>query len=83
MAANQVEQTLQYRFKDPALLEEALLAAGAGPKKAKTARKKGNQVLALIGDALLRLVLVDDSVVAGQTPCKSSGEGIMKWANMK
>ncbi|KID86976.1 Ribonuclease III [Metarhizium guizhouense ARSEF 977] len=70
MAPHQVEQTLQYNFKDPALLDEALVAAGAGPKKAKTARNKGNKVLALVGDALLRLVLVDDSVVAGQTPCK-------------
>ncbi|KJK75830.1 hypothetical protein H634G_09194 [Metarhizium anisopliae BRIP 53293] len=70
MASNQIEHALQYKFKDPALLEEALVAAGAGPKKAKTAREKGNKVLALIGDALLRLVLVDDSVVAGQAPGK-------------
>lgn len=72
MASNQIEHALQYKFKDPALLEEALVAAGAGPKKAKTAREKGNKVLALIGDALLRLVLVDDSVVAGQAPGKGS-----------
>jgi ribonuclease-3 len=61
-----LEAILQYQFRDPSILEEALLADGAEPTNSATdTRKHGNKHLALIGDALLRLVLIDDSIIAG------------------
>jgi ribonuclease-3 len=62
----ELEAILQYQFRDPSILDEALLADGAEPANSATdAKKHGNKRLALIGDALLRLVLVDDSIVGG------------------
>lgn len=62
----ELEAILQYEFRDPSILEEALLADGAEPAISPTdANKHGNKRLALIGDALLRLVLVDDSIIGG------------------
>jgi ribonuclease-3 len=62
----ELEAILQYEFRDPSILKEALLADGAEPANSATDPKKhGNKRLALIGDALLRLVLVDDSIIGG------------------
>lgn len=63
MSPNQeIEYVLQYHFQDHKLLDEALVAAGAGTS-AKQSGKHGKKALALIGDAILRLVLVDDGVL--------------------
>ncbi|KAJ5785507.1 uncharacterized protein N7503_010719 [Penicillium pulvis] len=48
-----VEAILGYEFNDKALLRKALEAAGA------TMAREGNKPLALIGDAILRLVLYE------------------------
>lgn len=63
-----IENILQYKFRDSVLLDEAITANGAGQSISRAnARKHGNKALALIGDALLRLVLVDDGVKQGNT----------------
>ena len=65
----EIESILQY--KDRALLDEALLASGAGPSQSRNdARRHGNKGLALIEDALLRLVIVDDGITEGASTGK-------------
>ncbi|KAM4055262.1 ribonuclease III domain-containing protein [Hirsutella rhossiliensis] len=67
----EIENILQYQFQDARLLEEALTAADAAPSKPpNNVRKNGNKALALIGDALLRLVVVDDGIAEGATTAK-------------
>lgn len=68
-----IETTLNYRFRDRKLLQEALIAAGAGLRSRANARKHGNKGLALIGDAILRLVLVDDGILTGKSTGKLAG----------
>lgn len=72
MAVPDIENILQYHFKDPALLNEALQADGSTPSLSKeNPRKHGNKALAMIGDAVLRPVVIDDSIVGGKTRRKS------------
>ena len=67
----EVERILQYKFRDHTLLDEALVASGAGPSRSPNdARRHGNKGLALIGDALLRLVIVDDGIIEGASTGK-------------
>jgi ribonuclease-3 len=70
---DQVERALNYKFHDQKLLQEALIAAGAGAESPVNARKHGNKGLALIGDAILRLVLVDDGVLTGKSTARCQG----------
>ncbi|KAK7189020.1 hypothetical protein DPSP01_004127 [Paraphaeosphaeria sporulosa] len=52
---------LPYHFKDCSLLEEAFLAAGASISRSDVeGPEKGNKRLALVGDAALRLAVIDD-----------------------
>lgn len=68
MAATDIENILQYHFKDPALLNEALQADGSTPSLSKeNPRKHGNKALAMIGDAVLRVVVIDHNIVGGKT----------------
>ena len=68
MATNQmlyktrgVEAIIGYTFNDPLILWEALQAAGSGTCSAGTRRfADGNKRLAMLGDAILKLVLVKD-----------------------
>jgi ribonuclease-3 len=72
MVGTDIENILQYQFKDPALLEEALHANGSIPSTSlKDPRKHRNKALALIGDAILRLVVVSDGIDGGKTLRKS------------
>lgn len=67
----EIESILQYEFRDHALLDEALVASGARPSTSRNdARKHGNKCLALIGDTLLRLVIVDDGIIGGASTGK-------------
>ncbi len=50
-----LESRIQYRFRNPALLEEALTHPSVPPKKG--ARPANNQRLEFLGDAVLQLVL--------------------------
>ncbi|KAL7931258.1 ribonuclease III domain-containing protein [Trichoderma chlorosporum] len=68
MANQTVQDILQYQFRNPKLLEEALHAAGSTPKTTRqNPREHGNKGLALIGDAVLRLAVVDDGILDGKT----------------
>ena len=59
-----------YAFKDPSLPEEALLAAGASTcRKDIEGDPRGNKRLALIGDALIQLEIVDQWHTTGASPC--------------
>ena len=55
-----VENIIKYHFTNSELLKEAMLAAGASTAdKRIEGDKQGNKRLALIGDALIRLDIVD------------------------
>ena len=57
----QVESIIGYNFTDPLTLWEELQAAGSGNISAGTRRfPNGNKRLAVLGDTILRLVLVKD-----------------------
>ncbi|RYP48289.1 hypothetical protein DL768_005799 [Monosporascus sp. mg162] len=59
-------QKIGYSFKNDKLLDEALLAAGAPVSDAQVeGNEQGNKGLALIGDALIRLAIVDQGYVDG------------------
>ncbi|KAF4465957.1 Ribonuclease III [Fusarium albosuccineum] len=76
-----MKQIIDHKFEDQKLLEEALVAAGADAEPPiNDTKRQGNQRLALIGDAVLRLILVDDGIVSGKTtgmlqPFLSAGDG--------
>ncbi len=73
MAAQEnVQQILNHRFDDLTLIDEALVADGAREKARENAREHGNKGLALIGDAVLRLVIVDDCMMTGYSTGRSS-----------
>ena len=56
-----VEAIIGYSFTDPLILWEALQAAGSGICSAGTRRfADGNKRLAMLGDAILKLVLVQE-----------------------
>ncbi|KAK5085215.1 hypothetical protein LTR05_004495 [Lithohypha guttulata] len=55
-----VEEITGYHFHDIDLMHEAITAAGMG--------SDGNKRLALVGDALIRLVTVDDWYPSGKSP---------------
>lgn len=58
---NLFQQRLDYHFKNSALLEEAFRAAGASVSRADIeGPKDGNKRLALVGDAALRLAVLDE-----------------------
>jgi ribonuclease-3 len=58
--SNDVEATIGYQFTNRSLLEEALVTAGNEHPCNKTeVGKPANKRLALVGDAVLRLAIVD------------------------
>ncbi|KAK4069761.1 uncharacterized protein Triagg1_6891 [Trichoderma aggressivum f. europaeum] len=68
MSNQTVQDILQYQFRDSKLLEEALRAPGTDPGTTRqNPRAHGNKGLAMIGDAVLRLAVVDDGIVDGKT----------------
>lgn len=57
----QVEVIIAYTFTDPLILWEALQAAGSTVRSAGTRRfPDGNKRLAVLGDTVLKLVLVGE-----------------------
>ncbi|RYP39208.1 hypothetical protein DL767_002316 [Monosporascus sp. MG133] len=59
-------QKIGYNFKNNELLDEAILAAGAPVSDVRVeGNVQGNKGLALIGDALIRLAIVDQGYVDG------------------
>ena len=56
-----VENIINYNFNDPLILWEALQAAGSTSRSAGTRRfPDGNKRLAVLGDTILKLVLVQE-----------------------
>ena len=65
-----IQNLMQYKFRDHKLLDEALTAAGQDPTtERRNTRGNSNKALALIGDAVLRLILIDDAVRSGSSTC--------------
>lgn len=60
-----VEEIINYQFINPKLICEALLAAGSYLPGIVRISKDGNKNLALVGDAVLQLVLVSDGYNKG------------------
>jgi hypothetical protein len=59
-STNDLENEIQYYFTDKALLQEALLTSGNDHScNAVEVGKPANKRLALVGDAVLRLAIVD------------------------
>jgi ribonuclease-3 len=67
-----IESIIDYRFAKSQLLEEALQAAGSAMSNTSlTGDRHGNKRLALVGDAVIRLALLDPWYATGG----STGEG--------
>lgn len=65
------ENIIDYHFANPEMLKEALQAAGASVSdKSVGDDREGNERLALVGDALLRLVILDDWYLGGTSTGK-------------
>lgn len=60
-----VEKILGYEFDDPSRLEEALRLAGSG-----TRLPDGNKPMALIGDSVIKMILVTKGYEKGDSPGK-------------
>lgn len=60
----EVENIIGYSFSDPLILWEALQAAGASRAAGSRHFPDGNKRLAVLGDAILKLVLVSDWYVS-------------------
>jgi ribonuclease III len=55
-----IERIISYSFTKPQLLEEAFQAAGVSVSaKGIKGNKEGNKRLALVGDALIHLLILD------------------------
>jgi ribonuclease-3 len=68
MDATSIDDIINYHFRSEALRNEATLAAGASASDVNIhGLVQGNKFLALIGDALIRLVIVDQGYAEGAT----------------
>ena len=71
MEAKSIDDIINYHFRSEELRNEATLAAGASVSDVNIhGIAQGNKVLALIGDALIRLVIVDQGYAEGATICE-------------
>ena len=76
MDATPIDDIINYHFRSEELRAEATLAAGASVSDVNIhGIAQGNKVLALIGDALIRLVIVDQGYIKGA----STGEDNCRW----
>lgn len=67
-----IEKIINYSFTKPQLLEEALQAAGASESaNGIEGNKDGNKRLALVGDTLIRLLILDEWYPCGSDIGKS------------
>jgi ribonuclease-3 len=63
---NSIEDQVDYHFHDSTLLKEAFLASGASVSSVEIEGPvKGNKRLALVGDAVLRLAVLDEWFESG------------------
>ncbi|KAF2846228.1 ribonuclease III [Plenodomus tracheiphilus IPT5] len=69
------QDRVDYHFHNSALLDEAFLAAGATASRADIdGPKKGNKRLALVGDAALRLAVLDEWFDGGTDTADGHGQ---------
>ena len=74
----QVEAIIGYTFSDPLILWEALQAAGSPNRSAGTRRfPDGNKRLAVLGDTVLKLVLVGEWYDSGD----ARGMLVLQWSS--
>jgi ribonuclease-3 len=72
--ATSLQNIIDYHFKNDKLLNEAILAAGASVSDVQVdGNKQGNKGLALIGDALIRLAIVDQGYADGARTGEDQG----------
>lgn len=63
-----MQARLEYSFNDTDLLDEAFVAAGAATARSDVGGPvSGNKRLALLGDAVLRLSILDEWYLSGRT----------------
>jgi len=55
-----VEKMIHYTFENAEYFEEAMAAAGTNSPNDVPGKQNGNKRLALVGDALIRLIILDD-----------------------
>ena len=64
-----IDDIINYRYRSEKQRSEVILAAGASVSDVNIdGIAKGNKALALIGDALIRLVIVDQGYAEGAHP---------------
>jgi ribonuclease-3 len=77
----EVEEIIRYHFNDQALLEEALQAAGAAVSDPHIkGDRQGNKRLALLGDALLSMMLLDRWYDSGKDTGKRHRTYLVIWS---
>lgn len=73
-----VETTIRYKFKDVNYLIEALTAAGPDAASEDIVKfLDGNRRLALLGDSIIKLVLLNTWFTTGRSRCKASSKHII------
>ncbi|KAH4303317.1 hypothetical protein HBH64_074150 [Parastagonospora nodorum] len=77
-----IQDRVDYHFHDSTLLREAFLAAGA-PISSKDIEGpvKGNKRLALVGDAVLRLAVLDEWFESGTSTAEGHGRVVEVGTN--
>ena len=66
-----IRENIAYEFRDSGLLEEALTTPGAfnlGERQTKEVKRYGHKRLALMGDALIRLLIIDRWLPTDSSP---------------
>ncbi|KAK0736727.1 hypothetical protein B0T21DRAFT_288200, partial [Apiosordaria backusii] len=73
-----VDDIIKYRFRSEKLRNKATLAAGAPVSDVNVdGNKQGNKDLALVGDALIRLAIVDQGYAEG---ARTGKEQVAVWS---
>ncbi|KAK6384337.1 hypothetical protein LTS17_001900 [Exophiala oligosperma] len=67
-----VEKMIHYTFGNAKYLEEAMTAAGTSSSNNGPGKDNGNKRLALVGDALIRLIILDEWYPEGTSTEKGS-----------
>ncbi|KAF2278992.1 ribonuclease III [Westerdykella ornata] len=84
MAAHPVESILHYRFSNHDLLDEALLAAGTTVSRRDIqGNPQGNKRLALLGDSIIKEVILEHWYLSGETTEEGTNEVINLAKNTK
>ncbi|KAH7084239.1 ribonuclease III domain-containing protein [Paraphoma chrysanthemicola] len=81
---NSIQDQVDYHFHDSALLREAFLASGAPISSVDVEGPvKGNKRLALVGDAVLRLAVLDEWFESGTNTAEGHGRVVELGTNKR